>query len=76
MECDKNVSLLENAQRWASKREFYIGRSTLLCQFIEQVTFACCMFIFALQNITLDGYLDTRIYKHLWNDGLPEIYII
>ena len=47
-------------QRWASEREFYIGGSTLLCQFIEPVTFACCAFIFALRNITLGGYLDTR----------------
>ena len=31
--------------------------STLLCQFIEPVTFA---FIFALRNIVLGRYLDTR----------------
>ena len=30
------------------------------CQFIEPVTFARCVFIFALRNITLGGYLDTR----------------
>ena len=29
--------------------------------FIEPVMFALCTFIFALQNITLGGYLDTRI---------------
>ena len=34
--------------------------STLLCQFIEPVTFVHCAFIFALRNITLGGYLDTR----------------
>ena len=41
-----------------------IGRakasSTLLYQFIEPVMFVCCAFIFALRNITLGGYLDTR----------------
>ena len=31
-------------QRWASKREFYIGSSTLLCLFIEPVTFAHSIF--------------------------------
>ena len=40
---------------------FYIGsHGCVLCQFIEPVTFARCAFIFALQNITLGGYLDTR----------------
>ena len=40
---------------------FYIGgRGCVLCQFIEPVMFARCAFIFALQNIALDGYLDTR----------------
>ena len=47
-------------QCWASKREFYISGSTLLCQFIELVTFVRCTFIFALRNITLGGYLDTH----------------
>ena len=32
----------------------------LFCQFIEPVTFAHCAFIFALRNIALSGYLDTR----------------
>ena len=27
-------------QRWASEREYYIGGSTLLCQFIEPVTYS------------------------------------
>ena len=31
-------------QRWASERQFYIGSSTLLCQFIELVTFAHCAY--------------------------------
>ena len=31
-------------QHWASEREFYIGGSTLLWQFIEPVTFACCAY--------------------------------
>ena len=40
---------------------FYIGgRGCVLCQFIEPATFACCVFIFALRNIALGGYLDTR----------------
>ena len=40
---------------------FYIGgRDYVLCQFIESVMFARCAFIFALQNIALGGYLDTR----------------
>ena len=34
-----------------------------MCQFIELVTFARCAFIFALRNITLDGYLET--FRHL-----------
>ena len=40
---------------------FYIGgHGCVLCQFIELVTFEHCAFIFALRNIALDGYLDTR----------------
>ena len=35
---------------------FYIG----VYQIIEPVTFARCAFIFALRNIALGGYLDTR----------------
>ena len=31
-------------QCWASEREFYIGSSTLLCQFIESVTFLRCAY--------------------------------
>ena len=27
-------------QRWTSEREYYIGGSTLLCQFIELVTYS------------------------------------
>ena len=49
----------EEEERWESERE-YIGSSTLLCQFIEPVTFAHCAFIFALRNIALGGYLDTH----------------
>ena len=40
-----------------------IGRAkacSVLCQFIEPVTLALCVFIFALRNITLGGYLITR----------------
>ena len=50
---------LKMMQHWANEREFYIGGSTLLCQFIEPLTFAHCVFIFALRNIALRGYLDT-----------------
>ena len=40
---------------------FYIGGRGFVCQIIEPVTFADCAFIFALRNIALGGYLDTRI---------------
>ena len=39
---------------------FYIGGRGFVCQIIEPVTFARCAFIFALWNIALGGYLDTR----------------
>ena len=52
--------ILETLRRWASEREVYISGSTLLCQFIDPVMFARCAFIFALRNIALGGYLDTR----------------
>ena len=44
----------------------------------ELVTFAHCAFIFALRNITLGGYLDTR--RNIYNIygttyGLKYIYI-
>ena len=66
-------------QCWASKSEFYIGGSILLFQFIEPVTFARCTFLFALWNIALGGYLDTRrniknIYGMTY--GLIYTYII
>ena len=54
---------------------FYIGgRNCVLCQFIEPVTFERCAFIFALRNIALGGYLDTRrnILEHLRHDVRPE----
>ena len=53
-------------------RRFYIRR---YCQFIEPVMFTCCAFIFALQNIALGGYLDTRknnYLEHLRHDVRPE----
>ena len=47
-----------------TRKRFSVGRgnasSTLLCQFIEPVMFVRCVFIFALRNITLGKYLDTR----------------
>ena len=60
---------------------FYIGgRGCVLCQFIDPVTFACCAFIFALRNIALGGYLDTRrnfknIYGMTVNLKYIHIYI-
>ena len=44
----------------ASEGVFYIGGRRFVCQIIELVTFARCAFIFALWNIALDRYLDTR----------------
>ena len=57
---------------------FYIRGRGFVCQIIEPVTFARCAFIFALRNIALGGYLDTRrniknIYGKTY--GRPEIYI-
>ena len=86
-EIDKNVIFLfivitnlKTLQRWESKPEFYIlniGSSTLLCQFIEPVTFAHYAFTFALWNITLGGYLDTRTMYietfRTFTDVRPEI---
>ena len=61
-------------QHWVSERKFYIGGSNFFGQFIEPVTFVRCVFIFALRNITLGGYLDTHL-KHLRQDVRPERYI-
>ena len=70
------------AELYKTSRLQSIGRakasSTLLCQFIESVTFARCAFIFALRNITLSGYLDTR--RNIYNiydttHGLKYMYI-
>ena len=58
---------------------FYIGSRGFVCQIIEPVTFARCVFIFVLQNITLGGYLDTRRnIKNIYGTtyGLKYIYII
>ena len=55
---------------------FYIGGRGFVCQIIEPVTFARCAFIFALCNIALGGYLDTRrniILEHLRHD-VRDIY--
>ena len=47
----------------------YIGsRGCVLCQFIEPVTFARCVFIFALRNIALGRYL----VEHIRHDVRPE----
>ena len=56
-----NKYILVGCKHRASEGVFYTGgRGCVLCQFIEPVTFARCMFIFALQNIALGRYLDTR----------------
>ena len=57
---------------------FYIGGRRFVCQIIEPVTLARCAFIFALWNIALGGYLDTR--RNIWNIygttyGLKYTYI-
>ena len=44
----------------ASEGVFYIDGCGFVCQIIEPVTFVRCAFIFALRNIALGGYLDTR----------------
>ena len=55
---DNNI--LVGSKHRASEGVFYIGGRRFVCQIIEPVTFACCVFIFVLRNIALDGYLDTR----------------
>ena len=44
----------------ASEGVFYIGGHGFVSKIIELVTFTRCAFIFALRNIALGGYLDTR----------------
>ena len=73
------IKLLENATALVSKGDFYI-RGFVLWNFIEAVS---CMlhglYLHCIRRtITLGGYLDTRIWKHLEylrNNILPEIYI-
>ena len=52
--------LLVGCKHRVSEGEFYIGGPNFVCQFIEPVMFVRCAFIFALRNIALGGYLDTR----------------
>ena len=54
---------------------FYIGSRGFVCQIIEPVTFAHCTFIFALRNIALGRYLDTRRNIYGTTYGLKHIYI-
>ena len=54
------IYILVGCKHRASEVLLYIGGRGLVCQIIEPVTFARCAFIIALQNIALDGYLDTR----------------
>ena len=71
---DHVMYLLENATALAERRRVYIGgRGFVLCQFIDSVTFARCAFIFAIQNITLGGYLD--IHRNIYGTtyGLKRI---
>ena len=53
-------TILVGCKHRASEGVFYIGGHGLVSQIIEPVTFAHCTFIFALRNIALSGYLDTR----------------
>ena len=53
-------NILVGCKHRASEGVFYIGGRGFVCQIIEPVTFARCVFIFALRNIALGGYLDTR----------------
>ena len=52
--------ILVGCKHRASEGVFYICGRGFVCQIIEPVTFARCAFIFALCNIALGGYLDTR----------------
>ena len=52
--------ILVGCKHRASEVLLYIGGRGLVSQIIEPVTFARCVFIIALRNIALDGYLDTR----------------
>ena len=52
-----SANILVGCKHRASEGVFYIGGRG---QIIEAVTFARCALIFALRNIVLDGYLDTR----------------
>ena len=54
------IYILVGCKHRASEGVFYIGGRGFVCQIIEPVTFARCAFIFALCNIALGGYLDTR----------------
>ena len=54
-------AILVGCKHRASEGVFYIGGcGCVLCQFIEPVTFARCVLLFALRNIALGEYLDTR----------------
>ena len=54
------IILLVGCKNRANEGVFYIGGRGFVCQIIEPFTFARCTFIFALRNITLGRYLDTR----------------
>ena len=57
--CTK-INIPVGCKHRTSEGVFYIRGRGFVCQIIEPVTFARCAFIFALRNIALGGYLDTR----------------
>ena len=60
MQIRSHIYILVGCTHQASEGVFYIGGRGFVCQIIELVTFVRCAFIFALRNIALGGYLDTR----------------
>ena len=72
--------ILVGCKHWANEGVFYIRGRGFVCLIIEPVTFARCAFIFALRNIALGGYLDTRrninfrTFTARRTDGLKYIY--
>ena len=60
-----------------SEREFYIGGSTLLCQFIELVTFARLYLHCGISYwVDILIHVETLILEHLRHDVWPETYTI
>ena len=62
----------------SGERRRVLHTPSAVCQIIEQVTFARCTFIFALRNIALGGFLDTRTVleiKRVENAFFHSLYI-